>query len=189
MRRKLCVLIAAACCIGCSNRAAPNVAPAAPGEALVSPRFDRLDVFVRNAAREAVELTLTRDARGTTILLVRPDYDERQRAWRRSGTVLDSIGPAEQGTDVNVRMLHSFDIWGLNAPDAPGGACRTVMGQRSCSITLNDYSLVMRVQRGREVRAQRYTGLEKSTSNGSARALADFIFTWARKREGRGQHP
>lgn len=133
-----------------------------------------------------MELTLTRDAHGSTAILVRPDYDARLRAWRRSGTVLDSIGPAERDTDnMLARMLNSFDIWALNAPDAPGAACKTVMGQRSCSITFNDYSLVMRVQRGREVRAQRYTVLEKSTSNRSARALADFVFAWARKREGR----
>jgi len=86
-----------------------------------------------------------------------------------------------------VRLLNSFDIWALNAPDAPGAACRTVLGERSCSITFNDYSLVMRVQRGREVRVQRYTGLEKSTSNRSARALGDFVFEWARQREGGGQ--
>lgn len=147
-------------------------------------------LFVRNAAREAVELTLTRDARGNTVTLVRPDYDGRRRPWRRSGRVLDSIGPDEQDTDnMAVRMLNSFDIWALNAPDAPGAACRTVIGQRSCSITFNDYSLVMRVQRGREVRVQRYTGLEKSTSNPSARALGDFVFAWARKREGGGQRP
>jgi hypothetical protein len=36
---------------------------------------------------------------------------------------------------------------------------------------------------------QRYTRLEKSTSNRSARALADFVFAWARMREGRGQRP
>ena len=87
------------------------------------------------------------------------------------------------------RMLSSFDIWALNAPDAPGAACRTVLGQRSCSITFNDYSLVMQVQRGREVRVQRYTRLEKSTSNRSARALGDFVFAWARMREGRGLRP
>lgn len=80
-----------------------------------------------------------------------------------------------------VRMLASFDIWALNAPDAPGAACKTVRGQRSCSITFNDYSLVMRVQRGRQVRVQRYTGLENSTSNQSARALGDFVFAWARR--------
>jgi len=82
-----------------------------------------------------------------------------------------------------VRMLDAFDLWALNAPDAPGAACRTILGERSCSITFNDYSLVMQVQRGREVRVQRYTGLEKRNSNHSARALGDFIFAWARTRE------
>lgn len=59
----------------------------------------------------------------------------------------------------------------------------TVRGGRTCSITVNDYSLVMRVQRGRDVRVQRYTGLEHSTGNPTARALADFVFAWARARQ------
>ena len=183
MRRSLCVLICAACSIGCTNRAQPNALSAAPAEALVAPPIDRLDLFVRNAARDAVELTMTRDAGERTVTLVRPAYDGRRRV------VLDSIGPAEQDTELVLPTLDSFDVWALNAPDAPGAACKTVMGQRSCSITFNDYSLVMRVQSGREVRVQRYTGLEKSTANRSARALADFVFAWARKREGYGQRP
>jgi hypothetical protein len=179
--RRECLAIAAgaalalACCIGCSTRAKPNAVPAAPAEASVVPPIDRVDLFVRNAAREAVQLTVTRHTRDSTV------------AWyvQRSDGRRPSIGPAEQDTDMVVRMLNSFDLWALNAPDAPGAACRTVLGQRSCSITFNDYSLVMRVQRGREVRVQRYTGLEKSTSNQSARALGDFVFAWARARTGR----
>ena len=187
-RTILCLLICAACCIGCTRarpavapendaalwRARPNTLPTAAAEASVAPPIDRLDLFVRNAAREAVQLTLTRDSRdGAEIWYVRRS-DGRQRP----------LGPVEQATDMVVRMLNSFDLWALNEPDAPGAACRTVMGQRSCSITFNDYSLVMRVQRGREVRVQRYTRLEKSTSNQSARALADFVFAWARARDG-----
>ena len=80
-------------------------------------------------------------------------------------------------------MLDSFDIWAMNAPDAPGAACRTVNGQRSCAITWEDYSLVMRVESGGTARVQRYTGLERSTGNPSARALADFVLAWARERE------
>ena len=175
MRPSLCVLICAACFIGCSTRAKPNALPAGPAEASVTPPIDRVDLFVRNKAREAVELTLTRDTRGSTVTWYVARSDGRQRP----------TGPAEQDTDMVVRMLNSFDIWAMNAPDAPGAACRTVLGQWSCSITFNDYSLVMRVQRGREVRVQRYTGLEKSKSNQSARALGDFVFEWARKREGR----
>lgn len=183
MRRSLCLLICAACCIGCTSRAQPHVPAAAAAETFAAPPIDRLDLFVRNAAREAVELTVTRDSRGSTVTLARPAYDGRRR------TLLDARRPGEPKTDMVVRMLTSLDIWALNAPDAPGAACRTVMGQRSCAITFNDYSLVMRVQRGREVRVQRYTRLEKSTSNRSARALGDYVFDWARKREGRGQRP
>ena len=172
MRRSLCLLICAACCIGCTNRAKPAVAPES-AEALVAPPIDRVDLFVRNAAREFVELTATRHARGSTVTWSVQRYDGRLRP----------IGPPVQDTDMVERMLSSFDIWALNAPDAPGAACRTVMGERSCAITFNDYSLVMRVQSGRKVRVQRYTGLEKSTSNRSARALGDFVFAWARERE------
>ena len=177
LRRGLCLLICAACCVGCAARAKSDILPAAAAEASVTPPFDSLDLFVRNAAREAVALNLTRKSRGGTETWYVRRYDWRQRP----------LGPAEQATDMAVRMLNTFDLWALNDPDAPGAACRTVMGQRSCSITFNDYSLVMRVQRGRQVRVQRYTRLEKSTSNPSARALADFVFAWARMLEGRGQ--
>jgi hypothetical protein len=179
VRRILCVLICAACCAGCTHRVKPNASPAAPAEASVPHPIDRVDLFVRNAAREAVELTLARTTRGSTVTWYVQRYDGRLRP----------IGRREQDTDLAVRMLNSFDLWALNAPDAPGAACKTVMGQRSCSITFNDYSLVMRVQSGREVRVQRYTGLEKSTSNRAARALGDFVFEWARTREGRSQRP
>lgn len=183
VRRSLCLLICAGCCIGCTSGAKPNALPAAPDEASVPRPIERLDLFVRNAAREAVELTLTRDARGSTATLARPAYNGRRRM------VLDSIGPAGPDAEMILRTLGSFDIWAMNAPDAPGAACKTVLGQRSCAITFNDYSLVMRVQRGRDVRVQRYTGLEKATANRSARALADFVFTWARERAARGSRP
>jgi hypothetical protein len=175
IKRRQCLAVAAgaalalACCIGCTNRAKLNAPAAAIVEASVVPSIDRVDLFVRNAAREAVQLTLTRDTRDSTVAWYVLRSDGRQ----------PPIGRGEQDTDMVVRMLNSFDIWALNAPDAPGAACRTVLGQRSCSITFNDYSLVMRVQRGREVRVQRYTGLEKSTSSRSARALGDFVFEWA----------
>ena len=187
MRRALCLVICAVCCIGCTNRAKPAVAPesdaafrrgtpnalpAPPAEELAAPPIDRLDLFVRNAADEAVQLTLTRNTRAGTVTwsVLRSDWRGRP------------LGPVEQDTDTVVGMLNSFDIWALNAPDAPGAACRTVMGQRSCYITFNDYSLVMRVQSGRKVRVQRYTGLERSTSHRVARALADFVFAWARRK-------
>jgi hypothetical protein len=172
------VSLALASCIGCTHRAKPNALPATPAEAFVAAPIDRLDLFVRNAARQAVELTLTRDTRGSAVTWYVQRYDGRQRP----------IGSAEEDTEMVVLMLNSFDIWALNAPDAPGAACKTVRGRRTCAITFNDYSLVMRVQRGGEVRVQRYTGLEKRMSNQAARALGDFVFAWARKREGRGEN-
>ena len=175
MLRSLCLLFCAACCVGCATHVKPNAPPAAPAEAAVAPPIDRLDLFVRNAAREAVQLTLTRKTHGSTATW----YVLRSDGQRRPG------GRAEPETDMVVRMLNAFDIWALNAPDAPGAACRTVGGRRDCRITFNDYSLVMRVQRGREVRVQRYTGLEHNNANQTARALGDFIFAWAR--EGRRQ--
>lgn len=178
-RGSLWLLICAVSCIGCAGRAKPNAPPTAPAEAAVAPPIDRVDLFVRNAAREFVELTLTRDTHGSTVTWYVQRFDGRLRP----------IGPREQDTEMAVEMLSSFDIWALNAPNARGAACRTVLGQRSCAITFNDYSLVMQVQRGKEVRVQRYTGLEKSTANQSARALGDFLFAWARKRDGRGPRP
>ncbi len=81
-------------------------------------------------------------------------------------------------------MLESFDIWAMNHPDAPGAACRTVNGERSCNITWNDYSLVMRVESGDDFRVQRYTGLETMPSSWPARGLGDFVLAWVRRIEG-----
>jgi hypothetical protein len=169
VRANLFLLIAAACAIGCAPRIAGGPADAAG----VRP-IDRVDLFVRNAAREFVELSATRRVRGGSVTWSVQRYDGRLRP----------IGRAEEHTDMVVRMLESFDMWALNAPDAPGAACRTVKGRRNCAITFNDYSLVMKVERGREIRVQRYTGLERSTANQTARALADFVFAWARQHGG-----
>ena len=124
-------------------------------------------------------LAVIRDAGESTVVLFRQARDGQPRI------VLDSIGPGpkEQEPEEVREMLASFDVWALNAPNAPGAACRTVNGERSCAITWNDYSLVMRVESGGQVRVQRYTGLEKSTGHASARALADFVLAWARERE------
>jgi hypothetical protein len=173
VRRSLCVLICLACGVACTARATPSALPAARAEARAAPPIDRVDLFVRNAAREFVELTATRHARGGTVTWYVQRFDGRSRP----------IGPAEQDTAMVIRMLDAFDLWALNAPNAPGAACRTVLGERSCAITLNDYSLVMQVQSGRQVRVQRYTGLDSSTAHRSARALGDFVFTWARTRK------
>lgn len=130
-----------------------------------------------------MELTLVQRLGRSTLTLFRPARDGRPRI------LLNAIGSGEQDAERVRAMLDSFDIWAMNAPDAAGAACRTVLGQRSCRPTVKDYSLVMRVESGREVRVQRYTRLEKSTSSRSARALGDFVLEWARKREGRGDSP
>ncbi len=173
MRSGVCSLICAACCIGCTDPVTP---PAA------SPPVDRLLIFARDL-NEDVTLHLTRNAGGSTVVLF------RQASPGQSRIVLDSVGPGpkEQEPEEIRAMLASFDVWALNAPDAPGAACRTVNGQRSCAITFQDYSLVMQVERGGQVRVQRYTGLERSTGNQTARALADFVLAWARKREASAQ--
>ena len=166
-RRKFTVAICIALCIGCRD------SPTSP----VSPPIDRLFIFARNWPDDYVELSLIRDAGGSTLVLFRPYREGHPR------TVIDSIGPGATEPEEVHTMLASFDIWAMKAPDAPGAACRTVNGQRSCAISWEDYSLVMRVESGGKVRVQRYTGLEKSTGNPSARALADFVLAWARERE------
>jgi hypothetical protein len=175
------LLIGAAWSVGCAYRAEPDALPASSGLAVKSPPIDRLFLFVRDTPRDDVELTLIRDAGKSTVTLIRPARPGRPRV------VLDSIGPGENDAEMVVAMLDSFDVWALNAPDAPGAACKTRNGRRSCSITFNDYSLVMKVESGGETRVQRYTHLELRTSNRSARALGDFVFAWVRKREGRGR--
>ena len=100
--------------------------------------------------------------------------------------MLDSAGPGQKVPDEVVALLDSFDLWAMNAPNAPGAACMTLDEQRICNRTVNDYSLAMKVQSGTEVRVQRYTGLDKSTAHPAARALGDFVLGWARKREARG---
>lgn len=173
--RYLTVAIGAACCIGCTDP------PTSPAREIVSPPIDRLFIFVRDWPNDFVELSLIRDAGRSTLVLFRPPGDGQPRM------VIDSIGPGPTEPEEVRAMLDSFDVWALNAPNAPGAACRTVNGQRSCYATANDYSLVMRVESGAEVRVQRYTGLEKSTGSQSARALGDFILAWVRLLEGGGQ--
>jgi hypothetical protein len=172
-RRYLTVAIWVACCIGCSN------SPSSPARS--SARIDRLFIYARNWPTEEVELALIREGGQSTVTLFRPARDGRPRF------VLDSIGPSPNDAEDVRAMLESFDVWTLNAPNAPGAACRTVNGQRSCFPTFNDYSVVMRVESGGEVRVQRYTRLETTAGNREARGLGDFVLAWARKRDLGGQ--
>ena len=158
--------------LGCSDSTSP--------EPEVSPPIDRLLVFVRNWPTEYVELALTRDAAGVTLVLFHPPGDGQPRI------VIDSIGPGATEPQEIRDLLASFDVWALNAPNAPGAACRTVNGERTCYPTSNDYSVVMQVESGDEVRVQRYTRLDSSNSESAARDLGDFILAWVRRLEGGG---
>ena len=181
VRTGVWLVICAACCVGCANRATPTALPASAPS--VSPPIDRLFIYVRNWPTEEVELVLVRRPGNSTLTMYRPARD------KRPPIMLESIGPGQPEPEMVSAMLASFDIWAMNDPDAPGAACWTVMGERSCHPTFKDYSLVMRVESGPEVRVQRYTRLEKSTSSRSARALGDFVLEWARKRERGEKHP
>ena len=173
MRRALYIVFCAACCFGCTH------SPTSPNRA--SREIDRLFIFVRGWPTGDVELILARDSGQSTVTLFHPAREGRPRI------VLDSIGPVPQDTEEVRTMLDSFDVWALNAPNAPGAACRTTNGQRTCAIAFNDYSLVMRVEREGDVRVQRYTGLEKDTGNRTARALGDYVLAWAERLDARAQ--
>lgn len=169
-------LLVAACTLGCAGGTAPNAVPASRP---ASGSIDRFDIFVRNWPDDVAELALSRKDGRTTVTLARPGYEGRRRV------LLDSIGPSEQHAPKVAAMLDSFDIWAMNAPNASGAACQTAAGRRNCVITHQDYSIVMLVRRGNRERVQRYTGLDTRTGNRRARALGDFILSWAREREGR----
>ena len=176
--RYLSLAIIAASCIGCGNDA-----PTSPAK---SPPIDRLFIYARNSSpdvsKEEVELILTRESGQSTLVMFIPARPEHPRI------VLDSIGPVPDEPEKVRAMLKSFDVWALNAPNAPGAACSTVNGQRSCNITFEDYSLVMRVESGSEVRVQRYTHLELSSAVPAARGLADYVLAWARELQSAEHH-
>lgn len=166
VRRGLCLVLCAAG-VGCSD------SPSSPAQA--SPPIDRLFIFARNWPTDYVEVALIRSAGGSTTTLFRPYAPGRPRI------VLDSIGPGPEEPEEIRTILDSFDVWAMTAPDAPDGACRTVNGERNCAITVEDYSVVLRVEGGGRAWAQRYTGLEKSTGNAAARALGDLVLAWGRR--------
>ena len=156
--------------VSCSDSTSPG--------AVESPPIDRLLIFVRNWPTEYVELALTRDAAGVTLVLFHPPGDGQPRV------VIDSIGPGATEPEEVRDLLAAFDVWALNAPFAPGAACKGEGDDRSCAITWNDYSVVMLVESGDDVRVQRYTRLDSTNSGSPARALGDFVLAWVRRLEG-----
>ena len=172
VRRGLCVLIAA-WCLGCSD-----ASPTSPGRAIDASEIDRLLIFVRDWPNDYVEIDLRRQAGQSTLVMFRPAQPGVPRL------VLDSIGPSSEDPQEIVELLNTFDVWAMADSNAAGAACSTKSGQWNCNITFNDYSLVMQVIADGEVRAQRYTHLERRTSSHPPRALADFIFAWMRRVKG-----
>lgn len=173
----LCLVILAAGCIGCGSRTEQSAQPSS-SRAGASPQLDSLDILVLNRPIEMVLLKVVRDASGSTIKLTRLPYHGR------AGAVLDSIGPVSEYPEKLRELLRTFDVWAMNAPNAPGASCRTDhTGLRRCIVAEDDYSIVMRVGRDRRVRVQRYIDLGSSASNPQARALGDFILAWAHSRD------
>jgi hypothetical protein len=169
VRGGLCVLACAAYSIGCTD------APTSPAQAFKSPPIDRLQIFVRDWPNEYVEIDVVRNAGQSTVIVFRPSQPGQPRI------LLDSIGPADRDAEEVAKLLKTFDVWAMAAPNAPGAACRMDGGGWTCNPTFNDYSLVMRVISGGVTRNQRYTRLEKTTSSNPVRALGDFILAWSRK--------
>ena len=158
--------------LGCSD------SPSSPDR----PPIDRLELFARDTREfpgEEVEVILTRGSSGSTLTVFRPGREWRPRL------VLDSIGPGAQEPDEIREILASFDVWAMAERDAPGAACGTENGLWVCHPVSNDFTLVMGVGSGDEYRAQRYTHLELGTAVLSARALGDYLLSWARSLEAR----
>ncbi len=169
------VVIGAACCVGCASPAGP---PTFPDREIPAPGITRLAIFVRDWPDEYVEIALTRDALGSTLIIYRPPQPGMPRV------LIDSIGPTREDPAEVAELLNTFDVWAMADSNAAGAACNTLSGFWRCSITFNDYSLVIGITAGGTKRAQRYTGLRGSESNTTARELGDFVFGMARKREG-----
>ena len=145
---------------------------------LAASEIDRLAIFVRNWPDDYVEIDFRRQNGTSTLVLFRPPQPGVPRV------LLDSIGPVTADPEEIVELLNTFNVWAMADSNAAGAACSTRSGQWVCNITSNDYSVVMLVQSGGVSRAQRYTRLEASTSNRTARALGDYVFAMMREREG-----
>ena len=171
----LCLVTLAA---GCS-RGIEQGARHSSSRASMSPQLDSMIIVVLNRPVETVRLTVVRHGGASITTLT------RMPGQGRPGELLDSIGPV-RGDPEMVRELHRrFDIWAMNEANAPGASCTTVAGQRNCVVVDDDYSVVMMVRSGPQVRVQRYIDLHSSASSRQARALGDFILAWAHERGGR----
>ena len=163
-----------ALCASCSSATSPaRVSPP-----LAASEIDRLLVFVRDWPDDYVEIDFRRQAGGSTLIVYRPPQPGVPRI------LLDSIGPGTEDPPEIVELLDTYNVWALADSNAAGAACSTRSGAWVCNPTFQDYSLVMAVESGGTTRAQRYTRLDESAGNKTARALGDYVFAMMRKREG-----
>lgn len=177
VRRFVTAAIGAALCIGCAS---PATAPD-PARAPI----DRLRMFVTHDGVEHVQIEFTRDAGGSILLMFRPGPNVTAPRL-----MVDSIGPATEDPPEIVEILKTFDVWAMADSNAAGASCNTKSGAWVCDIRHFAYTIVMGARRGGVSRSQRYTRLNESVGNKQARALADFVVAWTRrKRQASAQPP
>lgn len=170
-RNVIMSLVGAAWVLGCGET------PTATEQEIASREIDRLVIFVRDWPDRYVEIALTRDAESSTFIIYRPPQPGVPRQ------LIDSIGPEVRDPPEIADLLARFDVWALADSNAAGAACSTKYGFWRCEPTIEDYSVVIGVTRDGDKRAQRYTGLDDTNSTTIARALGDFVFQMAHRRE------
>jgi hypothetical protein len=176
MRTSLRLLTCAVACLGCTNP------PTSPD--LARAPIDRLQMFVTHDGQEHVEIDFRRQAGKSILLMFRPGANVTMPRL-----MIDSIGPATEDPPELVEILKTFDVWAMADSNAAGGSCNTKSGRWVCDISHHRYTLVLGVRRGGVSRAQRYTRLDQSVGNKQARALADSISAWTRRKRQAGSQP
>lgn len=147
-----------------------------------------MKIFVRNwpseNVSEYVQVDFKRIAGRSMLVMYRPAQPASGALPAEPRILLDSIGPQEDPPAEIVEIVSTFNVWAMADSNAVGGACSTKTGHWACEPTFRDYSLVLGVETAGTGRSQRYTGLNESTGNATARALGDFVFAWSRRRAG-----
>ena len=166
-RRYLLAAIGAALCIGCTDPASPDLARAP---------IDLLRMFVTHDGHEHVQIEFTRQASGSILVMFEAG------PWGIPRKYIDSIGPATEDPPEIVEILKNFDVWAMADSNAAGASCNTKSGAWVCDIRHFNYTIVMGARRGGVSRSQRYTRLNESVGNAQARALADFVSAWTRRK-------
>ena len=173
---RMWLMLCMSCLCACASRAEPGAQQTAAARPFRAPPIDSLFIYARRPTEEVV-FSLRRKDGGSRMELLRPARDGKP------ARVLAASGPGAPDAEEVVTMLRTFDVWSLNAPNAPGASCRTVKGQRKCIIAFQDYSIVMLVSSRGRVRVQRYIGLDEEGGHAGARALGDYLLAWAQQRD------